>query len=150
MVNKKRFDWAVGVLVKAYLNGTLERKKPHLCGVGNLVCAANGYKLVKHKTSYIWEKEGIPVIPMWDELHCVIGGEQLLRRGDANECYQGSKQIAATGYTPEETAKIEWAFETGGPDMFSGLMSVVDCLIEIHSGTESDRVEAKQLFETKI
>lgn len=132
MKNKKQFDWAVGVLVKAYMNDELVRGKCQACAVGNLVKSACNIPQNK-----FW-------FPAWRFIHGIVGHSQYFFEEDNRE---GLIEIKATGYTPKQTAKIEWAFELGGENMFDGLMSVVDCLIEIHEGTEEEKLQTKSMFQ---
>jgi hypothetical protein len=66
--------------------------------------------------------------------------------GDAKE------QIDATGYTWQELARIEYAFERAPMShsredhVFNGLMAVVDVLCQIHEMDETNKTAAKQLF----
>lgn len=151
MKNKEQFDWAIGVLVKAYFNETLRRLNCAACAVGNLVAAANNYE--KFYFNNWTDKEGNAVAGLWAHVHRVTTtGYQIknlyrpYKSGDLHRWNAGKAQLESTGYTIEETAKIERAFETGGKDMFHGLMAVVDCLIEIHEGTEEEKEEAKEMF----
>jgi hypothetical protein len=137
MKNKEQFDWAIKVLVKAYFNDELKKGICGKCAVGSLVADACKYE-------GIWDVH-------WVFVHMV---NEISREQEFNHPLQqnvvrrmkGLEQIESTGYTWQETAKIELAFENGGEDMFDGLMSVVDCLIEIHEGNEQDKVEAKEMF----
>jgi hypothetical protein len=46
---KATFENSVDVLVKAYLNDTLEHGQCHACAVGNLICAETGNLLNREK-----------------------------------------------------------------------------------------------------
>lgn len=137
MKNKEQFDWALGVLVKAYFNDELKKEDCRKCAVGSLVKEACDYA---GKWRGHWA--AIHMVDM-ETKEQIFFSEGVQGRYDSQ---QGLKQIEATGYTWQETAKIELAFENGGEEMFDGLMSVVDCLIEIHEGNEKDKVEAKEMF----
>ena len=130
MRNKKLFDETVAILVKAYMNETLEHGEPCACAVGNLI-AARGIE------------------PSW-------GWYNYVRRYSKTSL--GTKEVNCTGYSAEEVRYIERAFEgrdiytqdlrdfSDDPDGYKGLMAVVDVLIEIHEGTEEEAKQAKELF----
>jgi hypothetical protein len=136
------FNHTLNVLVKAYLNGTLEHGQCSACAVGNIVmesCPDARMLLI----------EGWPLVFVSEG-----DDKQRLRPGE----YKGEakRQIDATGYTWQELARIEKAFEKHDSfsedesiiesDMFNGLMAVVDVLAEIHNIDLQHREEAKALF----
>jgi hypothetical protein len=61
-------------------------------------------------------------------------------------------QIDATGYTWQELARIEYAFErapmsyTREEHVFNGLMAVIDVLSQIHEVNETTKTAVKQSF----
>lgn len=125
------------ILFDAYYNDTLEHGNCHACTVGNMVAANMGIKIVPVKEfcmcTFRWEKD----FPLWDSVFCT--GRGIQRK---NPLVYNSEtpraQIDATGYTWEELAKIEFAFETahrGDSDedyMYNGLVAVLDVLDQIH------------------
>jgi hypothetical protein len=130
------FNETVTILVKAYMNDTLEHADCEACAVGNIIAA---------RCPDIYEKDP----GAWfDPMH---GQKQLAKL-----------QIASTGYSYEDVMKIEHAFENcekpehmkdtiwgnwKDPEwMFNGLMAVVDVLCEIHGMNETEKTEAKSLF----
>ena len=59
------------------------------------------------------------------------------------------RAIAESGYSVDELARIEFAFESvplGEDRMFKGLMAVVDVLSDIHGVDLSVKEESKMLF----
>ena len=156
------FENSVDVLVKAYLHGTLLHRWCSACAVGNLVASAIG-DAPNVKSGHTF-KNGSPVL--WSDVFCTEDGAQEMDKDPDGEALE---QIAATGYTIEELAKIEWAFESCGgeppaPDffldnsvmmkfksddqwMFNGLLAVVDVLAEIHGVDLSVKQSAVKEFE---
>lgn len=144
MKNKEQFDWAVSVLVTAYLEGTLMHAACAACAVGNLIGDKMGTRPDMCNPNNNWENG---CIPAWSMVHSM--GNFC---NDWKEVSKGLSEIALTGYTPEETCKIEGAFEgvckwdNEDPDGYLGLLAVVDALIEIHEGTEEENAATKQIF----
>lgn len=127
------FNHTVNVLVKAYINDTLQHGSCSACAVGNII-SANGYELDRRSLLYMsWYEE--------------LTGVYFL--GNPTEA---EKQISVTGYSRLELAKIEMAFEKQNKEeetedrMFYGLMRVVDVLAEIHNIDLKQKDEAKALF----
>lgn len=160
MKNQELFDRTVGILVKAYMNNTLEHQYCAACAVGNIVAANMGYK-TEPKSSYF--KDGIDTA--WTE--CSFNGKpRTMYLNQMSKLAQD--QIKSTGYTPYQLHLIEKAFEkvlhldedlnnfddywySGDKEyiaskMFDGLISVVDCLSEIHEASTTETSAAKQLF----
>lgn len=125
------------ILFDAYYNDTLEHGNCYACAVGNIVAANMGIKIVPcdfFSFTFEWEKGD----SAWDAVFCTGNGAQR-RNPDAYEWCDARAQIDATGYTWEELAKIEFAFETahrGDSDedrMYNGLVAVLDVLDQIHN-----------------
>ena len=131
------FEKTVDILVKAYLNDTLEHMNCRRCAVGNLMAAA-----------------GV-------DFDVIGGGSHWLAYLGANfrdhpvdytgyDLVLGLRQIEATGYSPEEIDRIEQAFERyawgEGDKMFNGLMALVDVLADIHGVDLQTKESAKALF----
>jgi hypothetical protein len=152
--DKVMFYNSVSVLVTAFLNDTLQHGNCHTCAVGNFVAAANNFKYENHKIYKYKKVYNGGRLPAWQEVFMTIDDDQFVDlkkyRGEAKE------QIDSTGYTYEELAKIEYAFETADrgylseDHMFNGLMSCVDVLAEIHNIDLSVREEAKLLFKKPV
>jgi hypothetical protein len=161
------FNYTVNVLVKAYLNNTLEHGKCAACAVGNIIADCKGITPQKdafgrHEFDYF--TNDIPVF--WHYLFMTDGitqkpydDSEWISSQDIKERKKaGHEQVISTGYTIEEMAKIEYAFETapGRPQdkfdgfddkwMFNGLMAVVDVLAQIHGIDLTHKEAAKLLF----
>lgn len=134
----EKFHHTIGVLVKAYLNNTLERGHDCACAVGNLVADACGYSGIE------WEAA-------WFDVYvCKVKWEDSLALA--------KEQIESTGYSVKEIIKIEKAFEKAEwardekgwiddeASMFNSLVAVVDVLAEIHGIDLSTLEETKKLF----
>ncbi len=133
---KATFKHSVDVLVKAYLNGTLQHCNCRACAVGNLI-VAGGHTFA----------DGIAA--SW--MVMLVDKE----RGGSDIKYEESdamNQIRATGYSIKEIDLIERAFESTfewkytDDEMFNGLMAVVDQLALIHKVDLSTKESAKLQF----
>ena len=147
---KATFEKTVDILVKAYLNDTLEHGVCSACAVGN-ICLAAGAKYsppgaISPGDNSAWK---------WVLYTQNIDGEdftQILQPKNTDQYNEGLKVIEATGYTVEQLAKIEWAFETANQGqstdeyMFNGLMKVVNILADIHGISLEAKEEAKKMF----
>lgn len=160
MNTRPTFEQTLDVLVKAYLNDTLEHANCSACAVGNLVAHAIGTApvLSKHiKNGGRWMFLNGDLTE-WQYVFCSVGFTQQCNQ----YAYYGEaqRQIDATGYTWPELARIERAFEersdrfnmdTQTPEyidqkMFDGLMAVVDVLADIHGISLEKKEEAKLMF----
>lgn len=160
-MNRPTFDHTVGVLVKAFLKGTLAHKLCTACAVGNIV--ADIKKTVPdpspdNNTEFECWTYANGDRADWYEVVCEAPDKLSPRYRN------GLKQIESTGYTVEEIVRIEYAFEHAPGDpgdnfsglfrgrcidpdwMFNGLMAVVDVLASIHNVDLSIKEEAKKLF----
>jgi len=148
------FNHTLNVLVKAYLNDTLQHGRCTACAVGNMICDSLNIETYKTEDGNIHWKNNIFY---WDEVVCTRMGNQRIHMD--NYLGQAKYQIDSTGYSVEEIAKIEFAFEArvkyddfgqviGDKDiaMFKGLMAVVDVLADIHGIDLKAKEEAKALF----
>ena len=138
------FEKTVDILVKAYLNDTLEHGNYCACAVGNLIADAVGAKIVEGKNHSCSKYKWIH--------HEYTGSEWYVSKTSSD----ARKLIKSTGYTFDEIWEIEKAFEkerrcsdVTDTDqlMFNGLMSVVDVLAEIHGIDLKQREQAKLLFQ---
>ena len=155
MKNETLYNKTVDILVQAYFNDTLISGVCEACAVGNLIASNNGYKIEILNGEAQWFNKGnYPLEPTWKSVFVSNATEYfwgLFRsvQQDVNlRNYTGGtrKEIDSTGYTVQELALIERAFEKGyrglGDRMFNALMSVVNCLDQIHENT--DPVAAEQ------
>lgn len=141
------FEHTVNVLVKAYMNDTLEHENCAACAVGNIICAA-GIDLNSNTdlAANAWY-HAIQKLVRKSEMYCF---------SHLDKVQIGLNQIEATGYSINELNRIESAFESEGEfrfdgvknedRMFNGLMKVVDVLADIHGIDLKAKEEAKLLF----
>jgi len=153
-MKKATFEHSIDVLVKAYLNDTLEHGSCRACAVGNLVADAQGIKLFYNEGEHLITNIGVTpnkdgkTIFNWNKLVDRINGY-----GDEQEAL---KEIESTGYSLSDIIKIEKAFEGAnygeGNDewMLNGLFAVVDVLAEIHGIDLTIREETKKLFNKEL
>ena len=152
MKNPELFHRTVGILVKAYLNNTLEHGNCCACAVGNLVAESCGLKIINRDGKLIWNN-GLESgeVAWWHGR----GGKNHTLVGEFNAdtlIGQTKHEIESTGYSPKEFFMIEKVFEATSPNYekdesgYLGLMAVVDYLIEIHKGTNKEAEQAKELF----
>ena len=147
MINLEKFNHSVNVLLKAYLNNTLQFGNYCACAVGNLLADAVGAKLVIVERINFKDKDIV-----WD--NSVWTGSEWY----ADDEGYGDDLILQSGYSKEQIIKIEKSFEKSrkhfgtnihDEDMFNGMMSVVDVLAEIHGIDLTIKDEAKALFLCK-
>jgi len=145
----RNFEHTVNVLVKAYFTGTLVHQYCAACAVGNIIADAKGYKIQKVGCGFSW----VEAYTQWENVFMTSYGEQEFDI-QAYE-YEAKNQIDSTGYSPEELARVEFAFETADGKtedlnddkwMFNGLMAVVDVLADIHGIDLTTKESAKLLF----
>jgi len=163
MKNQELFDRTVGILVKAYLNNTLQHGQPCGCAVGNLIAANNNYTICKRVGSnWLFQDGNINRVANWTEVHAY--GEIIKDPCHDEEYKNGVSELLSTGYDTYETSMIEKAFEsvlfTDGeydcdrddedPDGYLGLMAVCDTLMEIHEANETEITAAKSLFKKEL
>jgi hypothetical protein len=146
------FNHTVNVLVKAFFEGKLEHGNCHACAVGNIVHESMKGRKVKTAAPGM----GTPYGSGWPSVFCSVNPDkQIILPGNYESDLDAKIQIDSTGYTWQELAKIERAFEdhndlyTGEEyedAMFNGLMAVVDVLADIHGIDLKAKEEAKALF----
>jgi hypothetical protein len=131
-MSKERFDKTVDVLVKAYLNDTLVHGNDCACAVGNMICAALGYKYGSWMAN--WHVAFV----------CQLGGQFKI---------DALKEVESTGYSVAEILEIERAFERAPGNHidvdnwnFNGLMAVVTVLAEIDGISLEQAETARKLF----
>lgn len=147
---KATFENSVNVLVKAFLKGTLEHTNCYACAVGNLICDANGYTYTKvegcMQTIRLKENDGL-----YDG-GTFGGGWHSVLHWKNNKRQIAITEIEKTGYSIDEIAQIEKAFEGAEQGdsaedwIFNGLMQVVSALAEIHNVSLESKESAKKLF----
>ena len=151
MERKDLFNKTINVLVNAYRNDTLEHENCAACAVGNLIAYAKGYKVDTENIN--WHDSGVKEIsPSWTAGFCTNSiGFQSTSKRVYNSNSTVKDEIDSTGYSFEELAAIELAFESSDwhkadDSQFVGLMAVVDCLQKIHMFDEETVKETKELF----
>ena len=140
------FQQTVDVLVKAYLNDTLNALDCAACAVANLIShqlnAKPVYKRGVHITAPVFiSQSGERFCVPWEGYDAVLDIDLALPKTNVNKLI---------GYSNKDIARIEIAFLRGvgksNIDNFNGLMAVVDVLAEIHGIDLTAKEEAKLLF----
>lgn len=148
MIKEALYNKTVGILVDAYFNDTLRHGSCSACAVGNIVAANLEIKVFPKGG---WSRS----LPYWSDVHIIdsLTHEQIFFEDGHLYRKEGIEQIKTTGYTPEQTAQIEYAFETASQGnskedwMFNGLMAVIEVLDKIHENTdEAITTQTKQRF----
>jgi hypothetical protein len=143
--NNFSFDHSVSVLIKAYLNGNLQKGNCSACAVGNLIADALHleleYVLIPNNRQALRALVNDTYVIQWVGTNAswlgVLLGVDRTERG-----ISAKDQLASTGYSREQLRLIEWTFENPGglirgqlPHaelVYRGLLAVVDVLAEIH------------------
>lgn len=157
MKNQELFEKTVGILVKAYQNDTLMHGNCMACAVGNIVAANLGICDIGSRLE--WYKKAMDVPDTcngWPSVFMTrLNSKKQRVDVEAMMRDEAAKlQIGSTGYTWQELAKVEYAFETasiGNNDdewMFNGLLAVYDVLCEIHE-VSKDEVKSGELVFVK-
>jgi hypothetical protein len=162
MTDREKFFDTVGILVEAYLNGVLMHGDCAACAVGNIISAKLGCKITSFDNEfgepfYAWKRGGHRLTPLWGMVFVTGATGPVLNP----KAYMGNckLQIDASGYSWQDLARIESAFERAAnynnegellndreDAVFNGLLAVVDVLSEIHHLDLSTREEAKLMF----
>ncbi len=159
MKQKELYEKTVSILVDAYMNDTLQHGNCYACAIGNLVAANCGFPLIPNPDTervfiekFIWDGR----IAFWGNVHSVmfrnVNTPGSNRQTVCPEQYTGraKEEIDATGYSYQETAAIEKAFENVAFEededkyMFNGLMAVINVLDQIHENTDVVITEASK------
>lgn len=141
MIRESLYHKTSDVLYQAYFKDELKHGDCSACAVGNICKAAGASNQVRMLWKYVFVTE----------TNLFLGQHQWINE----DRYSGvpKKVIDATGYTWQELAKIEYAFETapkGNNDedwMFNGLVAVLDVLKEIHEVTDEPHQSNLSRFE---
>lgn len=148
--NIDKFNETVGILVKAYMNDTLRHMDCAACAVGN-ICGSMKWRFIFCTNT----DTNLQVVlgQSFAEKNEPLG---FWSRCDKSKFYKdGLETIEKTGYTVNELARIEYAFEAAEWEemieddevwMFNGLMAVVDILAEIHGIDLQQKESAKLMF----
>jgi hypothetical protein len=169
MKNKELYHKTIDILVKAYLNDTLEQRNCMACAVGNMVAAGLGIKIINDKERCPYKDlGGLQRFAVWDADEYEF--DELMVRFLEDGIFHSSvrrvmsvggrididdpkvqKQIKATGYKIEDLALIEMAFEKGRGDsgdekIYNSLMEVVNILGQIHEADKETIQVSKLMF----
>jgi len=155
----KRFEGALTALVDSFFNDTLKKGTCVGCAVGNIVAHAQGSKVYKDENRIGGLSCDINNYA-WSKLFMTSGGEQMVSQFRHE---YGEELIASTGYSIQELARVEYAFETNTridfgsyhkhtkaeqmEDQYRGLMAVVEILCNIEGYNADETKEYKKLFE---
>ena len=143
MKNQELFNKSVGILVNSYRNDTLQHNDCCSCAVGNLIASACNYTITK---DFKWLHES----SFWSDVFFTTDEGQTIYKSQ----YYGEakKQIDSTGYSLQELAKIEFAFESANQGvseddyMFNGLLDVYDVLCDIHEMDKEEVIKGELIF----
>lgn len=156
MKNQELFNKTISILVNAYQNNTLEHHNCYACAVGNIIAANCGYNLIKTDCEgdddyYTGYNGKLIYEPKLKFEHLVVVYLDGLSGNINNKI--AITHISKSGYSFKELQKIESAFEisqdrnwNADDYMFYGLISVCDCLMEIHEASIEETKQAKELF----
>ncbi|QJW91564.1 hypothetical protein HNV11_20365 [Spirosoma taeanense] len=150
---KNRFDRAISALVKGYLNGTLAKGHCAACAVGSLVAEGVGGKVFRKKRLLLGQTYDCSVPNSdWQDVFVTYLNRPQIQRPYR---YTGAAkiQIDSTGYTWQELALVEEAFEMNtklhfktypictpeeiDTDQYNGLKAVFEVLCEIEGITDA-------------
>jgi hypothetical protein len=140
------------------MNDTLAKGTCTACAVGNIVADALGGKVSRMRNDFVCDVPNT----WWNTFFITVDNEQEIKHQRADPDYWRLKKI--TGYSIEELAKIEFAFERNTKiryfrydehteeqimeDQFRGLMAVMDVLIELDNIEEGTKY--KESFNNKF
>lgn len=163
MKNTERFNRAISALVKGYMKNTLAKGSCYACAVGNMIAHSLGKEVVNEDYNYSWDRQKT-ISTYWTMVfNTNLEGEQLIKPDAYIKYTPAKKEIDSTGYSFEELAQVELAFERNtkivhtnyykfaekdpraiDEDQLNGLMAVVDVLCKIE-GIE-DPKPYKEMF----
>ena len=148
MKNKELYDRTVSILVDAYMNDTLKHGSCYACAVGNIIAANMG---IEYQHKQYWSGYDFP---SWDNVFSTISSTKQQFISPINYSGDAKKQIDSTGYSWQDLAKIEFAFEAAsreGDRMFNGLMAVIEVLDILHENTDTTiTTSSKQRFTKQL
>lgn len=144
MIKEQLYKKTTDILFNAYFNDTLRHNMCTACAVGNIVAANMGYEVCKSLTpiserpTIDWRKDGEHIPFNWSQVFITPSADIIQYLHPENYIDEAKKEIDSTGYSVNELARIEYAFETapkGKNDedyMYNGLVAVIDVLNDIH------------------
>lgn len=169
-----RFEKAYNALIKGYFEGTLAKGTCVACAVGNIIADAQGdaIRRITCSESLYGTHEGVIAAEYekficdnnntwWSKLFCT--GFLGLQYRNRELPIIASKLFDLTGYTDDELAMVEFAFEQNSvipctlyegmdelkvlEDQFNGLSAVVDVLIKLDNIDNEDNKYNKKFRE---
>lgn len=164
---KEKFHDTVAILVRAYMNDTLKHMDCSACAVGNIIAAKLNCTIERNPeqgNDLLWKRGTAWLEPIWSRLFFTPQPQAKQRKWPKRNKGYIKMQVDASGYTWQELALIERAFEgceiplhdntlgrlkfniDDDQYMLNGLMAVVDVLCEIHGMNETEKQEAKLMF----
>lgn len=158
MINETLYNKTKDILYQAYFNDTLQHVNCAACAVGNIVAGNNGFNVNiygncwygKDRDISIWPRLGRVFTTDYKESKKV--GVQYINEDEYEFNTDAKSQIDSTGYTWQQLAKIEYAFETcecgnsKEDKMFNGLVAVLKVLDELHEVTDGDTSKFKAVY----
>ena len=138
----KRFSVAVDKLIRAFFNEDLKKGECDKCAVGNICDGSKKWSILFETNPDTLEQDR-------------FGLNQYMFDSDAFE--EPLQVIAKTGYSPEQMAEVEYAFEANTwyeenvktredkiQSQFEGLCAVIDKLCEF------DEIQNSEFFKNKL
>jgi hypothetical protein len=158
MKTTERFNRAYDALVKAFFEGTLAKGECDACAVGNIINYSHPFT-EDDRSELKYHSSG------WVTVFCTMSvGGQYFHESKYRD--KAKIQIDATGYSPKELAKIEWAFEKTCKirsdayyscteqevleDQYNGLAAVVDVLLALDNIKPEDHYKGKFKTHPKL
>lgn len=147
MKNRELFEKTVGILTRAYINGTLQSTNCCACAVGNMIADAQGFTFVDEDFA------GRGFLG-WKEVNTNATADWLrVLSYDNSGCEDidvGTGWLRSTGYDEDQLRAIERAFEDNTEmfqeDTYDGLVAVYNLLLEIHEANAESELQASEVF----
>lgn len=145
MTRNRNFNRTMDILVQAYFNDTLRHSLCSACAVGNILGGHNEWARLFVTLNSTGKLHPYFQMTTGPEQIIVLRGIEptLVKYANAfaderADWLKGQCLITASGYTVQELARVEYAFEVAEKGesadawMFNGLMAVLDVLADIH------------------
>lgn len=152
-----RFERAYNALINAYHNDTLAKGTCTACAVGNIVADAQGLQIITTKlvtsNAYLYKVDN--TILQWGLMFTTCGN---IQRNNIKS-YPGQAKLLKklTGYSAEELALLEYAFEINTKinfltyythseqsileDQFNGLEAVVNIMLQLENMVNTNHID---------
>ena len=148
MENKELFERSFNVLLNAYKTDTLIYSSQCACAVGNLVAAANNYKIVQNINSfygYHWESEdNNDLLPQWGECMNMFGTNSFNKERYRGRC---KSEVESTGYNVQTIIEIENIFcltafskiyKSEKRKKYECLFTIIKYLLNVHKASKKE------------